>query len=196
MPHRIFLLSPANLGGIRGRQAIGRQSPQGESLAEVFTSISSLYFRGKRAYATAFAIPPPGVPGSLIITQGRGLLPMETTVQAADLVEMSGIDIDLGEPRYLEPLVRDVLDLNQTAGPECEVVLLGSIATPKYVQPLLTAFGTRLLFPSEFVGRGDMSRGGLMLRHAREGVELDYIPVEGALRRGPRPPKLPKLPRP
>jgi hypothetical protein len=121
---------------------------------------------------------------------------METTVQAADLVEMSGIDIDLGEPRYLEPLVRDVLELYQAAGPECEVVLLGSIATPKYVQPLLSAFGTRLLFPSEFVGRGDMSRGGLMLRHAREGVELEYIPVEGALRRGPRPPKLPKLPRP
>jgi hypothetical protein len=195
LPHRIFLLSPANLGGIRGRQAIGRQSLESDSLGEVFTSISSLYFRGKRAYATAFASPPPGVPGSLIITQGRGLLPMETAVSSADLLEMSAIDIDLGEPRYLEPFVRDVLALYETAGPECEVVLLGSIATPKYVHPLLTTFGTRLLFPSEFVGRGDMSRGGLMLRHVREGVELDYIPVEGALRRGPRPPKLPKLPR-
>jgi hypothetical protein len=172
---------------------IGNHSPQGASLGDVFTFISSLYFRGKRAYSTAFASPPPGIPGSLIITQGRGLLPVETAVNADDLLEMAGIDIDLGEPRYLEPLVKDVLSLHQSAGPECEVVLLGSIATPKYVDPLLSTFGTRLLFPSEFVGRGDMSRGGLMLRHAREGVELDYIPVEGALRRGSRPPKLPKL---
>jgi hypothetical protein len=193
LPHRIFLLSPANLGGIRGRRMIGNHSPQGASLGDVFTFISSLYFRGKRAYSTAFASPPPGIPGSLIITQGRGLLPVETAVNAADLLEMAGIDIDLGEPRYLEPLVKDVLSLHQSAGPECEVVLLGSIATPKYVDPLLSTFGTRLMFPSEFVGRGDMSRGGLMLRHAREGVELDYIPVEGALRRGSRPPKLPKL---
>jgi hypothetical protein len=70
------------------------------------------------------------------------------------------------------------------------VVLLGSIATGKYVDTLIESLGPRLLFPSDFVGRGDMSRGGLLLRSAREGRELDYIPVAGALRRGKRPPKL------
>jgi hypothetical protein len=72
-------------------------------------------------------------------------------------------------------------------------VLLGSIATAKYVEPLLKIFNQRLLFPSAFVGRGDMSRGGLMLRSAREAVELSYEPVCSATRHGPRPPKLPKL---
>ena len=44
-----------------------------------------------------------------------------------------------------------------------------------------------------FVGRGDMSRGGLLLRHASNGVELDYAPIAGAVLHGKRPPKLPPL---
>jgi hypothetical protein len=87
------------------------------------------------------------------------------------------------------------LHLYETISPDCQIVLLGSIATPKYLEPLLDIFGSRLLFPSEFVGRGDMSRGGLMLRCARDGVELDYIPACSAVRRGRRPPKLPKAPK-
>ena len=78
-------------------------------------------------------------------------------------------------------------------GPDCDVVLLGSIASPKYVDVLPAIFGERLLFPIDFVGRGDMSRGGLLLRQAREGVELPYVPVPGAVRHGARPPKLPPL---
>jgi hypothetical protein len=85
--------------------------------------------------------------------------------------------------RYRDPLVRDALSLNQSLPPECEVVLLGSIATAKYLEPLMNIFGSRLLIPSEFIGRGDMSRGGLMLRCARDGVELDYIPASTAVRR-------------
>ena len=46
-----------------------------------------------------------------------------------------------------------------------------------------------------FVGRGDMSRGGLLLRHARSGVELDYLPLRGATRHGARPPRLLPVPR-
>ena len=74
---------------------------------------------------------------------------------------------------------------------DAEIVLLGSIATPKYVDVLLAAFGRALAFPGDFVGRGDMSRGGLLLRAARAGVELGYRPVDGAVRRGPRPARLP-----
>lgn len=67
---------------------------------------------------------------------------------------------------------------------------LGSIATGKYVDHLLPILGSRLRFPTNFVGRGDMSRGGLMLRCVAEAEELDYLPVEGAVRRGMRAPKL------
>ena len=74
-------------------------------------------------------------------------------------------------------------------------VLLGSIASDKYVEPLLQVFGERLLFPADFVGRGDMSRGGLLLRAAREGSELAYTPVLGATRRGSRPARLPRIAR-
>jgi hypothetical protein len=45
--------------------------------------------------------------------------------------------------------------------------------------------------PTAFVGRGDMSRGGLLLRSADAAQELDYMPVAGAPRRGPRPARLP-----
>ena len=61
---------------------------------------------------------------------------------------------------------------------------------------MLTAiFGERLRFPIDFVGRGDMSRGGLLLRKASEGVELPYEAVLGAVLHGARPPKLPPLAR-
>jgi hypothetical protein len=73
--------------------------------------------------------------------------------------------------------------------------LLGSIATPKYLEPMVGVFGDRLLFPQEFIGRGDMSRGGLLLRQVRAGEELTYVPLGGLTHHGPRPPKLPRLPR-
>ena len=52
-------------------------------------------------------------------------------------------------------------------------------------------FGARLRFPIDFVGRGDMSRGGLLMRCAEAGRELEYAPVAGAVLHGARPPKLP-----
>jgi hypothetical protein len=35
-----------------------------------------------------------------------------------------------------------------------------------------------------------MSRGGLLLRCVRDRRELEYVPVLGAVRHGPRPPRL------
>jgi hypothetical protein len=165
---------------------------EGAPLGDVFAFISGLYFRGKFAYSSAFAAPPSGVPGSLVITAGRGLLPPDTRIGVGDVRSIAGVPIDLANPQYRDPLVRDAMNLFQAVPPDCEVVLLGSIATSKYVEPLMEIFGARLLFPAEFVGRGDMSRGGLMLRCAREGAELGYIPAHTAVRRGKRPPKLEK----
>jgi hypothetical protein len=202
--NRVFLLSPANASGPRGRMVMSdraefdlavRLRTQGAPLGDVFAFISGLYFRGKAAYSNAFASPPPGAPGSLVITAGRGLMPPETVIGLNDLLRITGIPIDLAEPRYRNPLVRDAQQLYKTIGPDCDLVLLGSIATAKYLEPLWEIFGSRLLFPSEFIGRGDMSRGGLMLRCARDGKELEYVPAFSALRRGKRPPKLPKLPK-
>jgi hypothetical protein len=170
-----------------------RLHSEGAALGDIFAFISGLYFRGKAAYSTVFAAPPPDMPGSLVITAGRGLLPPETRIGIADLRAIATVPIDLSEPRYRDPLERDILRLDQALPPTTQVILLGSIATSKYLEPLIDVFGSRLLFPSEFVGRGHMSRGGLMLRAASDGVEFDYVPACGAIRRGRRPAKLPKL---
>lgn len=203
-PHRVFLLSPANAGGIRAKMIMSenarfilarRLRNDGLPIGELFSFISGLYFRGKLAYAQTFASPPPGLPGVLVITAGRGLVPPETLVTHEELLEIAGVPVEATDPRYREPLDRDAEVLFRKAGKKCEIVLLGSIATSKYVEPLLNIFDQRLLFPSTFVGRGDMSRGGLMLRSVREALELSYEPVCSAIRHGARPPKLPKWPR-
>jgi hypothetical protein len=198
---RIFLLSPANAGGVRGQLILRERANfelavklrrEGAALGEVFSFISGLYFRGKLAYAEAFAGAPQGLPGSFVITAGRGLVPPETRVTLEELQGIAAVPVDVAEPRYREPLERDARTLAELAGAECDIILLGSIASTKYMEPLAAIFGERLLFPVEFVGRGDMGRGGLMLRCARAGIELTYVPAIGAARRGPRAPKLPR----
>ncbi len=161
-------------------------------LGEVFSFLSGLYFRGKLAYARRFARPPEGTAGVLVITASAGLLAADEPVTLSHLQRFARVSIDAANPRYRRPLARALRSLAVRAD-GCEVVLLGSIASGKYVDVLGKIFGERLVFPSDFVGRGDMSRGGLLLRRAREGRELEYRPVLGAVRHGPRPPKLPRL---
>jgi hypothetical protein len=201
-PPRIFLLSPANAGGERATMLLrlgasfplarAVQSPRGAPLGEVFRFASGLYFRGKLAYAERFARPPGDAPGSLVITPGAGLLAPDATVTAADLRAFAEVPIDPSDPRYRGPLERDARAL-AGAAPRAQFVLLGSIASGKYIDVLLAVLGERLLFPGAFVGRGDKSRGGLLLRCARAGVELPYQAVAGAVRHGPPPPRLPPL---
>jgi len=200
--HRIFLLSPANAGGLRAKMIMSenarfilarRLRNDGLPLGELFSFISGLYFRGKLAYARAFASPPAGVPGIFVITAGRGLVSPDALMTHDEMVEIADVPVDAADPRYRGPLERDAQELLRKAGKRSEIVLLGSIATAKYVEPLLGIFDERLLFPSAFVGRGDMSRGGLMMRSVREGAELGYEPVGSAILHRPRPPKLPKI---
>jgi len=197
---RIFLLSPAHCGGLRAQMVLSERASfdlaqrvrvgDGAPLGEVFSFLSGLYFRGKLAYAQAFARPPVGRPGVLVITPTDGLVLAEEPVGFERLRRFAEVDIAVANARYVEPLLRDARRLAEGLDARCDVVLLGSIATGKYVDPLLTVLGERLRFPADFVGRGDMSRGGLLLRCARAGTELTYIGVRDAVRRGPRPPRL------
>jgi hypothetical protein len=199
---RIFLLSPARTDGARARMlfregasfslAVRLRTREGAEIGEVFSFLSGLYFRGKLTYARAFASRDASPP-ILVITPDRGLVPPETRVTVDDLRGFSTIDIGTGDERYLGPLAGSIADLATQAPADARLVLLGSIATGKYVDALLSVFGSRVVFPGEFVGRGDMSRGGLLLRSARTATELEYVPVEGAQRTGKRPPKLEPL---
>ena len=200
-PTQIFLLSPASCSGRRAALllseraelslAVRLRSSVGAPLGEVFAFLSGLYFRGKLTYARAFARPPGNMPGAWVITAGRGLVSADTLIRLSDLAAFADVPIDVLELRYREPLVQDAAVISERLPPDGRVVLLGSIATNKYAEPLGPVLGQRLVFPLAFVGRGDMSRGGLMLRCVDEGRELEYVPVETALRRGPRPVRLP-----
>jgi len=197
---RIFLLSPAYAGGERARMILRDQAQfelarklrgkSGVPIADVFTFLSGLYFRGKVAYANAFARPARGTSGVLVITPTRGLIDARTRIHLDDLREFAEVDIHEDDPRYRTPIERDARNLALKLSDQSEVILLGSIATGKYVDVLLANFGQQLQFPADFVGRGDMSRGGLMLRCAADLQELSYLPVAGAIVNGKRPPKL------
>ena len=183
---RIFLLSPANASGIRAKRLLSgrtevdlafRLRATGASLGEIFSFASALYFRGKLAYARRFANPPTGLPGIFVITPSRGLQNPGTIVTLEELRAMSSVRIDQNNPEYRVPLERDARLLSERSGNDTQIVLLGSIATQKYVGPLLEIFGERLVFPCDFVGRGDMSRGGLLLRSSRDSAQLKYVAV-------------------
>ena len=196
---RLFLLSPASTHGRRA-QLLFRDAAAfplalelragGSSVGEVFSFLSGLYFRGKLTYARAFAPPPKKVPSVLVITPDRGLVSPDLRITLADLEAFAHSPVDAANERYRLPLERAARGIDETVRGDVEVILLGSIATGKYVDVLLEIFGERLLFPQEFVGRGDMSRGGLLLRCVDTRTELTYIPVAGALRKGTRPPRL------
>jgi hypothetical protein len=185
----LFLLSPARTGGLRARQLARSPGELGvllragrAPLGDVFAWLSALYFRGKLAYANAFG-------GALVMAPGLGLVAPTTPMSVAMLEAMGAIGID--SEAFTSAVARDARRIHATE----QVVLLGSIATGKYVDTLIDVLGGRLMFPRSFVGRGDMSRGGLMLRAARSGEELAYAAVAGAVRHGARPAKLGTLPR-
>jgi len=198
---RLFLLSPAKVGGARAQLLLNRAAPfplartfhrEGLPLADIFTFASGLYFRGKITYARHFARPDRGEL-IRIITTNTGLLDPLAHVTPDALRAFGQVDIHEDDPRYHKPLRRDAAALARQLAPDGIAILLGSIATAKYRDVLLDAFGDRLVFPSDFIGRGDMSRGGLLLRSARENRELPYIPVRGAIFKGKRAPRISEM---
>jgi hypothetical protein len=203
-PRRVFILSPARLDGERAQMVLSPRASfplarqlrttEGAPLGEVMSFLSGLYFRGKLAYARTFARPPAQSEGVFVITSDGGLRPPSTPLTIESLQRAARIDINARNPLYRRPLEESAAALAARLRPTDEVVLLGSIASEKYVSILTTVFGARLVFPLEFVGRGDMSRGGLLIRCVAAGTELGYGPVAGAVRSGPRPAKLTPMP--
>ena len=197
-PQTVFLLSPAHCGGRRAQILLSERAAfplavrlreQGAPIGDVFSFLSGLYFRGKLAYGRAFAHSRTAPDGVLVITPGRGLISPDTIVGLPDLRSIASVGVRPNEPRFREPLERDSAALASVLAREDRVVLLGSIATGKYVDIIESHFDGRLRFP-DFVGRGDMSRGGLMLRCVLDRKELEYIPIAGATRHGKKPPRL------
>jgi hypothetical protein len=182
--NRVFVLSPANCNGLRAQWLLRKNSRSdlaqrlrspGAPLGEVFSFLSALYFRGKLAYAEAFSRPPFDCPGIFIITPSAGLIPHDTVIKLRQLRGFGRVPIQLKNPVYYSSLRRSAKKVARRIGPDCEVVLLGSLASRKYLEILCPIFGSRLIVPAEFIGRGDMSRGGLLLRHVRENLELNYV---------------------
>ena len=115
-PRRVFLLSPANVSGVRGKMVAHEKAKfelavrlreQGLPLGELFSFISGLYFRGKMAYARAFGEISSSTPGAYVITAGRGLIPPETVVTQSELRKLSAVPIDHRDARFRRPLERD-----------------------------------------------------------------------------------------
>ena len=195
----VFLLSPAHCGGRRAQILLneGATFPlavqlreTGAPIGEVFSFLSGLYFRGKLAYGREFSRPGGATHGVLVITPRRGLLSPDAIITLADLRGIAEVGVSPQEPRFREPLERDSAALASSLSGADIVVLLGSIATGKYVDIIESHLDGRLRFPAEFVGRGDMSHGGLLLRCVLRQQTLEYIPIAGATRRGRRPPRL------
>lgn len=185
MPPKIFLISPANLSGLRAQQlaspraqfdaAVRFRSAEGVPIADAFAFMSALYFRGKIAYARHFADPPEGV---FVITSGFGLVPPDWPLNEERMKRMQKIDIDASARNYAKPLRDHANQLTSMLAPDAQVILLGSVATGKYVDVLKPILGPWLRFPRVFAGLGDMARGGLMLRAVRANRELEYATLD------------------
>jgi len=179
MSSRVFLLSPANMSGLRAKQLTSPrakfdaarmyQSAEGVPIALAFAFMSALYFRGKIAYALQFADPSE----IFVIAPGFGLVPPDWRITAERMKVLAKTEVDARKRSYRKPLERDALQLAKNAD-SAQIVLLGSVASGKYVDILWPIFGERLVFPAMFAGLGDMSRGGLLLRAARANRELEY----------------------
>jgi hypothetical protein len=189
MPQRIFLLSPASTSGLRAKQLMSPRAQfptalrfqAGEvMIAEAFAFMSALYFRGKIAYALHFG----GADNSFVIAPGFGLVPPTWTLDQEKMTKMSRTDVDVKDRKYVKTLRDTATKVATTLDGDAEVVLLGSVASGKYVDVLLPIFGDRLRFPHAFAGLGDMSRGGLMLRAVRANVELEYVTLDKPRHRG------------
>ena len=201
--HRVFLLSPASCAGKRCAQLVARGADfelavrvrdGGAPIGEVFSFLSSLYFRGKLAYARRFAAPPAGCPGVLVITAGRGLVPPETAITIARRARVQRACRSTRASAAMPQPLRD--DARGSARARSGGHRDRAARQHRDAQVRRRAGRgvrpSRSLFPGDFVGRGDMSRGGLLLRAARAASSSATRRSTARERHGRRPAKLPR----
>lgn len=186
---RYFLLSPANLSGLRAKQLMSPRakfeaarmyrSEEGVPIALAFAFMSALYFRGKITYALHFG----GIQNTFVIAPGFGLVPPDWRITEERMKVLRRTEVDANKRNYRKPLERDAKTLAERLADDDEVVLLGSVASGKYVDVIWPHLGDRLLFPAIFAGLGDMSRGGLLLRATRADRELEYTSLSAPRRK-------------
>ena len=150
--------------------AMQYRTEAGVEIADAFAFMSALYFRGKIAYALHFA----PLEDVFVIAPGFGLVSPAWRITHERMKVLQKTEVDVRVKKYRTALARDAKALAKTLDDDAQVVLLGSVASGKYVDILWPVFGERLVFPGMFAGLGDMSRGGLLLRAARADRELEY----------------------
>src|SRR5688500_3556149 len=127
----VFLLSPANLNGQRGRIVLNPKaefplaralrSPEGALLGELFSFVSGLYFRGKMTYAGVFGSASEA--SAFVISQGEGLRALSERVTVERLRRWGSTPIDADNPRFTEPLLEDAATLELVHDRETRFVL-------------------------------------------------------------------------
>jgi hypothetical protein len=172
------------MNGLRARQLMSPRATfeaaqlyrtaDGVPIGLAYAFMSALYFRGKITYALHFG----GVDNTFVIAPGHGLVPPTWCITAERMKILQRVPVDARKRNYRKPLERDARALAENLHDDAQVILLGSVASGKYVDILWPIFGDRLRFPTAFAGLGDMSRGGLLLRAARANRELAYTTLE------------------
>ena len=161
-----------------------RLRKEGVPLGDAFSFLSGLYFRGKLEYARVFARAPAARDGIHIITMTDGLVSPDARISAADL-ERYALCVD-GARTAVAALEQTATTLSRRLASDAEVVLLGSVSTGKYTDLLAPIFGDRLVFPRDVLHIGQLARGALFLRCARDREELEYVAVTEIVRAGRR----------
>lgn len=181
-PSTLFLLSPANLGGERARlltsaqarfPAAARYRQGGLTIGEAFAWISSLYFRAKLHYARRFGSLATGS-AVLVIAPGFGLVPEDWPLSSDRWRRLRRVPVDPRRPAFRRPLATACDELRQRLSADDRIVFLGGLSAERYLSVLGPALGPHLLIPRDFVSRGQMQRGSLLLRAIRDDEELVY----------------------
>ena len=147
-------------------------------------------------YASRFGRPPPSLPPALVITPTRGLQSPSLPISRSLIEEFASLDWHRPTRAFWIRSSRVRVSFVHRSSQRCAWSCSGASRRAGTSSRWRASSRAGCNYPAEFVGRGDMSRGGLLLRHAEEGRELDYVPLAAGLtRHGAKPPKLPPLPR-
>src|SRR5919198_2046866 len=129
---KVFLLSPASLTGVRAGQLLSARSrfalahrlrAEGLTLEEAFSFLSSLYFRGKLAYARRFR--DKDTAPILVIAPGQGLMPPETPCTLDFMRRLRRVRVSTTCRPYRRALDAHARELASGLDEDSQVILLG-----------------------------------------------------------------------